>query len=182
LPSPDHRSPTSGIELPVLGIGAANVGATGIRSAFAVTQLMPGAYWNPDNSIRVNGLEGNSSALRVEGQDATNTVTLALISQNEPSVEAVQEFAIQTSNYAAEFGQAGGGLFNVTIKSGTNQFHGSGYDYFVNEALNAGEPFTNDGDGHLLRPRQRRNDYGASLGGPVEIPNCITATTRPSSL
>jgi hypothetical protein len=40
----------------------------------------------------------------------------------------------------------------------------------VNEALNAGEPFTNDGDGHLLRPRQRRNDYGASLGGPVEIP------------
>jgi hypothetical protein len=77
LPSPDHRSPTSGIELPVLGIAAANVGATGIRSAFAVTQLMPGAYWNPDNSIRVNGLEGNSGALCVEGRDATNTVTLA---------------------------------------------------------------------------------------------------------
>src|SRR4029077_18149364 len=42
--------------------------------------------------------------------------------------------------------------------------------YFVNEDLNAGIPFTNDGSGHLLRPRQRRNDYGFSLGGPVYIP------------
>ena len=91
-------------------------------------------------------------------------------STTEPSVEAVQEVAVQTSNYAAEFGQAGGGLFNFTMKSGTNQFHGSGYDYFVNEALNAGTPFTNDGNGHLLRPRQRRNDYGFSVGGPVWIP------------
>jgi hypothetical protein len=157
-------------ELPVLGIGSANVGATGIRSVFATTQLIPGAYWNPDNSIRVNGLEGNSASLRVEGQDATNTVTLATISQNEPSVEAVQEFAIQTSNYAAEFGQAGGGLFNITMKSGTNQFHGTGYDYFVDEFLNAGVPFTNNGNGGLVRPEQRRNDYGASLSGPIFIP------------
>ena len=56
------------------------------------------------------------------------------------------------------------------MKSGTNQFHGSGYDYFVNEALNAGVPFTNDGNGNLLRPRARRNDYGGSFGGPVWIP------------
>src|SRR5262249_34799557 len=75
-----------------------------------------------------------------------------------------------TSNFAAEFGQAGGGVFNVTMRSGTNQFHGSAYDYFVNEALNAGTPFTNDGNGHLLRPRQRRNDYGFTFGGPVILP------------
>src|SRR3984957_19682894 len=156
--------------LPVLGIGAAAVGSTGIRSAFSVTQLMPGAYWNPDQSLRVNGMEGNSASLRVEGQDATNVSTNGGYSQTEPSVEAVQEFAVQTSNFAAEFGQAGGGLFNVTMKSGTNRFHGSGYDYFVDEFLNAGYPFTNNGNGGLLRPEQRRNDYGFSLGGPVYIP------------
>ena len=76
--------------------------------------------------------------------------------------------SMQTSNYAAEFGQAGGGVFNATMKSGTNQYHGSAYEYFVNEALNAGTPFTNDGSGHLLRPRQRSNDYGFTIGGPVQ--------------
>src|SRR5215472_3327722 len=156
--------------LPVLGIGAGNVGATGIRSPYSVMNILPGANWMPDATIRLNGLEGNSAALRVEGQDATATITLGATSQTQPSVEATQEVAIQTSNYAAEFGQAGGGLFNFTMKSGTNQFHGSAYDYFVNEALNAGTPFTDDGHGHLLRPRQRRNDYGFSLGGPVWIP------------
>jgi hypothetical protein len=59
---------------------------------------------------------------------------------------------------------------NVTMKSGSNQFHGSAYEYFQNEFLNAGQPFTNAGNGHLLRPAQRRNDYGFTIGGPVEIP------------
>jgi Carboxypeptidase regulatory-like domain len=156
--------------LPVLGIGTAAVGATGIRSVYSVLNLVPGAAWMGDTTIRLNGQEGNSSALRVEGQDATATITNGQTSQTEPSVEAIQEVAVQASNYAAEFGQAGSGLFNFTMKSGTNQFHGSVYDYYVNEFLNAGTPFTNDGNGHLLRPRQRRNDYGVSLGGPLWIP------------
>jgi hypothetical protein len=163
--------------LPILGIGNANVGATGIRSVYSVTTMLPGNTWLPDNSIRINGLEGNSAALRVEGQEATatgasgpNGTGMAYTSTNEPSVEAVQEVAVQTSNYAAEFGQAGGGLFNFTMKSGTNQYHGTGYDYYVNEFLNAGTPFTNNGNGQLIRPRQRRNDYGFNVGGPLSIP------------
>ena len=164
--------------LPVLGIGSANVGPSGIRSPYSVVNLLPGTAWLPDNSIRVNGLEGNSSAIRVEGQDATVTTAQRDTSQNQPSVEAVQEVAVQTSNYAAEFGQAGGGLFNFTMKSGTNQLHGSVYNYFVNEALNAGTPFTNDGKGNLLRPRQRRNDYGFSVGGPVWLPKLYDGHDR----
>src|SRR5206468_6661960 len=89
-------------------------------------------------------------------------------------VDAIQEVAVQTSNYAAEFGQAGGGYFNYTMKSGTNHFHGSVFDYFVNEALNAGTPFTDriaTGDagraGQHIRNRQRKNDYGFNIGGPV---------------
>lgn len=153
--------------LPVLGVGSGNAG---IRNPYAVLQVLPGSDWRPDSSIRLNGLPSNSMALRIEGQDATNGLSSATQSQTQPSVDAIQEFAIQTSNYSAEFGQAGGGLFNLTMKSGTNQFHGSAYDYFVNEALNAGQPFTNDGSGHLLRPRQRRNDYGFTVGGPIFLP------------
>lgn len=115
--------------LPVLGIGNASVGSTGIRSVYSVTTMPPGNTWLQDNSLRINGLEGNSAAIRVEGQDATATgaagpsgTGLSTTSTTEPSVETVQEVAVQTSNYAAEFGQAGGGLFNFTMKSGTNQF------------------------------------------------------------
>jgi hypothetical protein len=120
-------------------------------------------------SIRINGAPANTQALLIEGQDATNG-WYSTQSQTQPSIEAIQEFAVQTSNFAAEFGQVGGGLFNTTMKSGTNQYHGSAYDYFANEALNAGQPFTNGGNGQLIRPRNRRNDYGFTLGGPVRIP------------
>jgi hypothetical protein len=155
--------------LPVLGIGKLAAGATGIRSPYSAMNIVPGATWLPDQTVRVNGMEGNSSALRVEGQDATATISNGSTAQTQPSVEATQEVAIQTSNYAAEFGQAGSGLFNITMKSGANQFHGTAYDYFVNEALNAGWPFTDDGSGHLIRSRERRNDYGFTFGGPVTL-------------
>src|SRR5665213_1503676 len=148
--------------LPVLGIGA-GASSAGIRNPYAVLQLLPGSDWRPDSSIRLNGMPSNTEALRIEGQDATNGL-YSTQSQSQPSVEAIQEFAIETSNYAAEYGQVGGGFFNVTMKSGSNQFHGSVYDYFVNEALNASQPFLN------VKPRQRRNDYGFTLGGPVWIP------------
>ena len=91
---------------------------------------------------------------------------------------------MQTSNYAAEFGQAGGGLFNITMKSGTNQFHGSGFEYFVNEDLNAGDPFSfNNGtlanpSGGKFRPRNRRNDFGGTFGGPVRIPKVYNGRNK----
>jgi hypothetical protein len=154
--------------LPVLGIGS-GASQAGIRNPYAVMQLLPGSDWRPDSSIRLNGLPSNTQALHVEGQDATNGL-INTQSMTQPSVDAIQEFAIQTSNFAAEFGQVGGGFFNATMKSGTNQFHGSAYEYFVNEALNAGQPFTNDGKDHLRRSRQRRNDYGFTAGGPIWIP------------
>ena len=145
---------------------------SGIRNPYAVVQMLPGSTYSPDVDIRINGMPANTQAMRIEGQDATNG-WYSTQSQTQPSVDAIQEFAVQTSNYSAEFGQAGGGLFNVTMKSGTNQFHGSAYEYFVNEALNAGTPFTSDGNGHLLRPRQRRNDYGFTLGGPIYVPKML---------
>lgn len=157
--------------LPVLGIGSASSQA-GLRNPYSVLQLLPGVDFRPDSSIRVNGSPSNTMTLRIEGQDATNGWN-STQSITQPNVDAIQEMAVQTSNFAAEYGQVGGGFFNVTMRSGTNQFHGGAYEYFVNEDLNAGVPFTNSGNGHLLRPRARRNDYGFTLGGPVIIPKVV---------
>src|SRR5689334_12128255 len=168
--------------LPVLGIGA-TASASGIRNPYAVVQLLPGSNYATDASIRINGNPTNSQAMRIDGQDATNG-WYSTQSQTQASVDSIQEFAIQTSNYAAEFGLAGGGVFNLTMKSGTNEFHGTAYDYFVNEFLNAGTPFTDAGltdsrkAGQLIRARQRRNDFGFTAGGPVLIPKLFDGRNR----
>ena len=104
-------------------------------------------------------------------------------------MDAIQEVAIQTSNFNAEYGQAAGGYFNYTMKSGTNTFHGSAYDYFVNDGLYAGLPFTDrctaDGayclptsERQHIRNRVRRNDYGFTFGGPVRIPKLFDGRNR----
>jgi len=72
-----------------------------------------------------------------------------------------------------EFGQAAGGYFNYTMKVGTNIMHGGAYEYFVNEAFNAGLPFTNAGttnalkDERQIRPVSRKNDFGGTFGRPI---------------
>jgi len=168
--------------LPVLGIGA-SASASGIRNPYAVVQLLPGSNYATDSSIRINGNPTNSQAMRIDGQDATNG-WYSTQSQTQASVDSIQEFAIQTSNYSAEFGLAGGGVFNLTMKSGTNQLHGTVYDYFVNEFLNAGQPFTDAGltdsqkAGQLIRTRQRRNDLGFTVGGPVYIPKLFDGRNK----
>jgi hypothetical protein len=87
-------------------------------------------------------------------------------------MDSIQEWTVQTSNYSAEFGQAGSAVMNVTMKSGTNTLHGSGYEYFQNDFLNAAQPFTVQAGSpnEHVRPTVRRNDYGFTLGGPVSVP------------
>src|SRR5580704_19708975 len=92
----------------------------------------------------INGLSASES-IRIEGQDATQHILPAYSASAQPGADAIQEIAFQTSNYAPEFGTVGAVLMNFNMKSGTNQYHGSGYDYFVNEDLNAGAPFTISG-------------------------------------
>jgi hypothetical protein len=166
-------------ELPILtlsqSIGQAST-LGNVRNPLQVLNLLPGASFANDNQLRVNGMPSATQAIRIEGQDATNGRHRQYNQGVQASVEAIQEVAVQTSNYAAEFGQAGGGYFNYTMRSGTNQFHGGVYNYFVNEALNAGTPFTDrisTGDtgraGQHIRNRQRKNDYGFNFGGPIAL-------------
>src|SRR2546426_11666271 len=153
-------------DLPILGIGGTLSGSAGIRNPYAMVQLIPGSTWTPNSLVRLNGTPANTQSFRIEGQEASNTGTPGVPAQSQPGVDAIQEVAIQTSNFAAEYGQVGGGVFNVTMKSGTNQIHGTVYDNFVNEAFNAGNPFTNNTISNP-RPRARRHDYGGTVGGPI---------------
>jgi hypothetical protein len=177
-------------DLPILTLtGAAASIGTGnslgnIRNPLSAVELLPGARISTDAILRVNGMPSNSQSINIEGQDATNGFFKQQNQVNQAGMEAIQEVAIQTSNFAAEYGQAGGGYFNYTMKSGSNQLHGSGYDYFVNEVLNAGTPFTNAGtanpakDGEHIRNPIRQNDYGFTLGGPIDIPKIYNGHDR----
>ena len=161
------------VSLPVLSIGA---GGAGVRNPLSAITLMPGTSFANDSNLRVNGMPSNSQTIRIEGQDATNGLWRAQNQINQPSVDAMQELTVQTSSFDAEYGQGGGGLFNYTMKSGGNSFHGAAFDYFVNEALNAGTPFTDRKDfgdparaGQHIRNRTRLNDWGFNIGGPIML-------------
>jgi hypothetical protein len=126
-------------QLPVLTTNGSG-GSTGmgnIRNPLQEMILLPGTSFQNDTAVVVNGLPANSENIRIEGQDSTSNIWKIAQQNSQGGVDAIQEVAIQTSNFSAEYGQAAGGYFNYTMKSGTNQLHGSGYDYFVNEALDA---------------------------------------------
>ena len=81
------------------------------------------------------------------------------------SVDALQEFRIQTSSFAPEFGRTPGGQISIATRSGTNQFHGTAFEYFRNDVLDARDWFANLH--HLRKPTERQNDFGGVFGGPI---------------
>src|SRR5580698_7223227 len=170
-------------DLPLLGIGTANSGTSGVRNPYNSLQTLPGvSNYASSGQFTMNGLGGAmTETMRVEGQDATSRIfgTYDYTQIAQPSADAIQEVAYQTSNYAAEYGQAGSVVINMTMKSGTNQYHGTGFDYFVNEFLNAGNPFSSNINGPgKFRPVNRRNDFGGTLGGPVSIPKLYNGKNK----
>ena len=82
-----------------------------------------------------------------------------------PIIDAIQEFKVETNSPPAEFGRFNGGVVNLSTKSGTNQFHGSAFEFFRNEALNARNLFA---PADSARPVFRRNQFGGTIGGPVQ--------------
>ncbi|MBI1984006.1 MAG: TonB-dependent receptor [Acidobacteria bacterium] len=145
-----------------------------IRNPMSFIKIVPGSNINLDSSWPVtsqNGLQSFTEELRVDGATSTNP-TPGVFNEVQPSVDAIQEFSVQTSNFNAEYGQAGGAIFNFTLKSGTNDLHGTVYEYLRNEALNACnhdlECIDASGDRHPSK--QRRHDFGGTVGGPFVIP------------
>jgi hypothetical protein len=161
--------------LPLLPVNGATgaLAAFGFRDPYGLAQLLPGVQYTANNVMVINGMGTATAQYRIEGQNSGLTGNLNVFTQfTQPSVDAVQEVAVQTSNFAAEFGTVGGGIFNVTMKSGTNSFHGSAFDYAVNEVLNAHQPFTH------LRDADRRHDFGFTVGGPLSFPKLYNGKNR----
>jgi len=154
-----------------LNFGArGNFFAANIRNPYSFVTLVPGGSISSYSSLKVGGAPINTYQIRVDGMEANNHRLVIRVDQVQPSVESLEEMTVHTSNFAAEYGQVAGGVFNLTAKSGTNTFHGSLFEYYVNEKLGAGIPFTDDGAGKLVRPPNRRSNFGGSLGGPIILP------------
>jgi len=154
------------------------IGAGAIRNPLSFIQMTPGATFNGWNNISINGGTNNFKII-FEGQESDSAYQTQVSDEEQPSVEAIEQFTLQTSNFAAEYGLVGnGGIYNFTSKSGTNQFHGSLYDYFENTFLNAGIPFTNDGTGHHTKVVKHLSDGGGSIGGPVWIPKVYNGRNK----
>ena len=149
-------------------------GNQAVRSPLSVAQILPGmsggtSYFNSlgltGGGASVNGQPTSTFKALVDGQDSTNLYTPSFFFYQQPSVEALEEVSLQTGNYSAEFGQAQGGIYNFTAKSGTNQYHGGVFYRLTNEDLNAHQPYTGS------RPPSRQNNFGGTFGGPVFIPH-----------
>ena len=153
------------------------IGAGAIRNPLSFAQLVPGAQMNGWNNITINGTNGGFKIL-YEGQESSSSLDPRVSDESQPSVEAVQQFTLQTSNFAAEYGTVGSGLFNFTSKSGSNQYHGSAYDYLQNTAFNAGLPFTDDGHGKHVKIVKHLSNGGFSVGGPLWIPKVYNGKNK----
>lgn len=120
-----------------------------------------------DASFNVNGMRSSQNNFVIDGVDNNSYGTSNQGFSNQVvqlSPDAVQEFRLETNNFSAEFGRAGGAVINASIRSGTNQFHGSVYEYLRNTALNATgffKPVNNE------KPVLIQNQFGAAIGGPI---------------
>ena len=130
-----------------------------------------GATSNGTNAtnFRINGSQGLGQDILIDGAGTRRGENGTFFSEVAPGPNAFQEFTINSSNYSAEFGNSSGGVINFTIKSGGNDFHGEGYLFVINEALNANIAL-NRLTG-LPRPRDRQKDFGFAIGGPVLLPH-----------
>lgn len=147
------------------------------RSVTSLLTLVPGVELNgATNQMSVGGMgtfsnEGGAhflmdggDASRVDYDDLNNTYGSSAGRVSRVSVDAVQEFRVYTDSYSAEFGQTQGGVINLITKSGTNDWHGSLFEYFRNDKLDARDYF-NPPPGY--KPAYRLNQFGGTLSGPI---------------
>ena len=156
-------APESVENLPMLGrnSNALMVLAPGVR-ATRQTTVNP-ALESHYQFFSINGSRPNQSQFTLDGGNNTNLTFNG--PEYSPQVEEVEEFRIQTSNFSAEYGKSGGGVINVVSKGGTNEFHGSLFDYFRNDKLAANDFFANRSG--TPRTILRYNQFGGTVGGPI---------------
>jgi hypothetical protein len=137
-------------------------------------KLTPGAGGDSWTS-RINGAPAFSKEIVLDGASATIYIG-GHMGESSPSMEALEEFKVQTSGMSAEFSRTAGGVFNFVMKSGSNQFRGSAMGQIHNESFDA-NTFANNYFGRDRR-RDRRDNYAFSAGGPVLIPKIVNGKDR----
>src|SRR6185312_11641244 len=152
-------------DLPLNGRSYADLAllAPGVRKSFLENQTTT----NREASFNINGQRSAFNNFLLDGLDNNSYGTSNQGFANEnipPSPDAVSEFRIETDNYSAEYGRASGGVINASIRRGTNQFHGHAWDYNRNTVFNAIGPFAPTSG---VKPAFIRNQFGATLGGPI---------------
>src|ERR1700688_1240626 len=115
----------------------------------------------PTSGLNISGQRARSNLVNVDGANAIDNATNGV--RSTVSQEAVQEFQIITNSYAAEYGQAAGGVINIITRSGSNEFHGDVYGYLRNRYIQATNPFSN-----VSQPPYTRVQAGTAFGGPIK--------------
>jgi Carboxypeptidase regulatory-like domain len=121
-----------------------------------------------DGAWSINGGVNSTVEFLLDGAPNNTIYNGVSTVANVPSVDAVQEFKVMTSTYDAQYGHTGGGAINIQLKSGTNNLHGSGYEYLKRSMFNAAA-FSDNAHGSPV-PNNALDQYGFTLGGPVRIP------------
>jgi hypothetical protein len=154
-----------------------------MRSPEAFVFLTPGAIGPGTASgsggtfeSKINGGQTYGTEVLLDGANTTRSENGSSFDETAPSVDAIGEFSITTSTLPAEMGRTTGGIESFTLKAGTNAIHGSAYDIFRNEKLDANSFFDNQAG--LIRPLDKQNDYGATFGGPVWVPKLYNGKNK----
>ena len=136
--------------------------------------LVPGVYRRGENGqgsgMAVNGARADNTNFLLDGFSNQNTGQGG--AQAKPPIDAMQEFKVQTSGYSAEYGRLAGGVMNMALKSGGNQLHGSLFEFLRNDKSDARNFFAVD------KTKLRRNQFGATLNGPVFLPHLYDGRNR----
>jgi hypothetical protein len=140
------------------------------RNPFSLATLAPGVIPAPGSSPFISGGRNATSEVTIDGVsnvNAENNVSILDLNYT-PSVDAVQEFSVQTNSVSAEFGRLGGGVINLVTKSGSNAYRVTAFEFMRNSALDATNFFTNRAG--QKKGSFKRNQFGGNIGGPVELP------------
>jgi hypothetical protein len=156
------------VNLPLNGRSYADLAllAPGVRRS--TLNVTPDGGSLRDASYNINGMRSSLNNFIIDGVDnnAYGTSNQGFSNQVvQISPDAVQEFRIDTNNFSAEYGRAGGGVINATVKSGTNQFHGAAWDFIRNTSLNAVGFFK---PRENRKPTLQQHQFGATIGGPIK--------------
>ncbi|MGB6742872.1 MAG: carboxypeptidase regulatory-like domain-containing protein, partial [Terracidiphilus sp.] len=175
---------TTGTLEQVIGTSLVNDLPLNGRNAAALTEGVAGITFAPDAqadqgntktfpmtyTISANGTFVGQTNYMLDGGNNVDEYTN--VNMPFPMPDALQEFSVETSNYNAQYGQNAGGVVNIITKSGTSQYHGDLFEYVRNGDLNAANYFTySSATGHKTVDPLKRNQFGGTVGGPLQIPH-----------